>query len=86
MTQTLLATSGNIALHKRLGWIAAAWIPLMVVVGTMVVYLSLRRGHTAPFFTPAYFAVMAPMTVYAFAGMPSAISTIPEFCFATVLA
>jgi len=72
LTQTLLATSGNIALHKRLGWIAAAWIPLMVVVGTMVVYLSLRRGHTAPFFTPAYFTVMAPMTVYAFAGMATA--------------
>ena len=72
LTQTLLATSGNIALHKRLGWIAAAWIPLMVVVGTMVAYLSLRRGHTAPFFTPAYFTVMAPMTVYAFAGMATA--------------
>jgi hypothetical protein len=72
LTQTLLATSGNISLHKRLGWIAAAWIPLMVVVGTMVAYLSLRRGHTAPFFTPAYFTVMAPMTVYVFAGMATA--------------
>jgi hypothetical protein len=72
LTQTLLATSGNIALHKRLGWIAAAWIPLMVVVGTMVAYLSLRRGHTAPIFTPAYFTVMAPLTVYTFAGLATA--------------
>ena len=44
----------------------------MVVVGTMVAYLSLRRAHTAPFFTPAYFTVMAPMTVYVFAGMATA--------------
>ncbi len=69
LTQTLLGTSGNIALHKKLGWIALAWIPLMVVAGTMVAYLSLRRGHTAPFFTPAYFTVMGPLTVYTFAGM-----------------
>ncbi len=76
LTQTLLATGGNIALHKRLGWIAVLWIPLMVVVGTMVAYLSLRRGHTAPFFTPAYFTVMAPMTVYVFAGMATAAITL----------
>ena len=71
-TQTLLATSGNIALHKRLGWIGVAWIPLMVIVGTMVAYLSLRLGRTAPFFTPAYFTIMAPMTVYVFAGLATA--------------
>ena len=72
LAQTLLGTSGNIALHKRLGWIGAAWIPLMVVVGTMVAVLSLRRGHTAPIFTPAYFTVMAPLTVYTFAGLSTA--------------
>lgn len=69
LTQTLLGTSGNVALHKKLGWVGVAWIPLMVVVGTMVAYLSLRRAHTAPFFTPAYFTVMAPLTVYTFAGL-----------------
>ena len=69
LVQTLLGTSGNIALHKKLGWIGVAWIPLMVVAGTMVAYLSLRRGHTAPFFTPAYFTVMGPLTVYTFAGL-----------------
>ena len=72
LTQTLLGTSGNVALHKKLGWIGVAWIPLMVVVGTMVAYLSLRRGHTAPFFAPAYFTVMAPLTVYTFAGLATA--------------
>jgi hypothetical protein len=72
LTQTLLGTSGNIALHKRLGWIGAAWIPLMVVVGTMVAYESLRLGRSAPIFTPAYFTVMAPLTVYTFAGLATA--------------
>lgn len=72
LTQTLLGTSGNIALHKRVGWIGAAWIPLMVVVGTMVAYQSLRLGRSAPIFTPAYFTVMAPLTVYTFAGLSTA--------------
>jgi len=72
LTQTLLGTSGNIALHKRVGWIGAAWIPLMVVVGTMVAYQSLRLGRSAPIFTPAYFTIMAPLTVYTFAGLATA--------------
>jgi len=66
-TQLLLATTGSIALHKRLGWVAAAWIPLMVVVGTVVAVEALRAARAAPIFTPAYFLIMAPLTVYCFA-------------------
>ena len=72
LTQTLLATTGSIALHKRLGWIGAGWIALMVVVGTMVAVEATRYARTAPFFTPGYFLIMAPMTVYTFAGLSTA--------------
>ena len=32
-TQTILATRGSIAIHRKLGWIGAAWIVAMVVLG-----------------------------------------------------
>lgn len=71
-TQLLLATTGSIALHRRLGWLGVAWIPLMVAVGTLVAVESLRAGRAAPIFPPAYFLIMAPMTVYCFAALASA--------------
>lgn len=71
-TQLLLATTGSIALHRRLGWLGAAWIPLMVGVGTLVAVESLRAARAAPIFAPAYFLIMAPMTVYCFAALATA--------------
>jgi hypothetical protein len=45
--QTRFADRGTIALHRRLGWIAALLLPLVLVMGAMIV--SLRRSG-GPFF------------------------------------
>jgi hypothetical protein len=68
MTQVGLATTGAVALHRRLGWLAMAFIPAMVVVGTAITVRMVRQGNVPFFFTPAYFMIMDPLTVIVFAG------------------
>ncbi len=72
LLQTTLATTGSMALHRRIGWIGAGWIALMVVVGTVVAVEAERSGRAAPVYTPVYFLIMAPLTVYTFAGLSTA--------------
>ena len=49
VTQNLLATGGSLALHRRLGWLAVGWVPVMVVVGVTLM-IHVIRTHGAPFF------------------------------------
>src|SRR5690349_25168044 len=35
VTQSWLATRGPMALHRKLGWVAVAWMALMVTAGLM---------------------------------------------------
>jgi hypothetical protein len=72
VTQNVLAGTGSIALHRRLGWLAVGWIPAMVVMGLVVTVAVERRGAVPFFFTPAYFLVMDPLSVFTFAGLATA--------------
>jgi hypothetical protein len=69
VAQTVLATSGNMALHRTLGWIGALWIPFMVVAGTWVAVNAVQMGRSAPIYQPGFFLIFAPMGVYTFAGL-----------------
>ena len=69
LTQTILAARGNIALHRRLGWLAAGWVVLMVVVGCSVTAFDIRVGRVPFFFRPLQFLVFDPLTLFAFAGL-----------------
>src|SRR3569623_1202013 len=44
LTQNALVASGNVAVHRRLGWLALGWIPAMVVVGTWLTIRLAQRG------------------------------------------
>ncbi len=52
LTQTWLMASGNVALHKRLGWLSVLWVPVMVGLGIAITVTSLRRTG-GPFFFDA---------------------------------
>ena len=67
--QNTLAAKGNIALHRRLGWIGAGWIVAMLVLGCMVTVAMARRGQVPFFFQPAHFLIFDPITLIAFAGL-----------------
>lgn len=49
LAQNVTITTGNIALHIRLGQLAYLWIPAMVAAGIMIILVSLR-GSGGPFF------------------------------------
>ena len=70
--QSGLVARGSVALHKRLGWIGAVLAPLMVVLGTYMTVMMVRRGGTPFFFEPAYFLIMNPLSVLTFGGLVAA--------------
>ena len=47
IAQTTLVAAHRIDLHRRLGWIVAAWAGLMVIVGSTTGILSMRRQFAA---------------------------------------
>lgn len=69
LLQNALATTGSVALHKRLGWLGAAWIPWMVAVGIFTTVMMVRSGRAPFFFQPGYFLTMNAIGVLAFAGL-----------------
>jgi hypothetical protein len=72
LVQNVLAGTGSMVLHRRLGWLAVIWIPTMVFMGTFVTVEAARTLHVPFFFQPAYFLVMNPLSVCVFAGLAGA--------------
>ena len=68
VTQSALAARGSVRLHRRLGWVAAGWAGVMVVLGITLTIAMVRADRVPFFFTPAYFLMMNPLSVLVFAG------------------
>src|SRR5437763_475252 len=45
LTQNLLVATDRMAIHRRLGWVAAGWIVPMIVLGLGVTLAMVRRGQ-----------------------------------------
>ncbi len=69
VAQNVLAATGSMALHRRLGWIGAGWTLAMVVVGSLTNIYTVQRGLVPFIFSPAYFLVMNPINILCFAGL-----------------
>lgn len=69
LLQNIFATTGRMALHRPLGWIAAAWMIPMLVLGCAVTVAMVRRGGVPFFFRPLQFLVFDPVTLFTFAGL-----------------
>lgn len=69
LTQSWFATRGSLALHRRLGWIGAGWIVLMLGTASWVIVTMMRRGTVPFFFTPQQLLVGDPLTLLCFAGL-----------------
>lgn len=70
--QNVFATTGRMALHRRLGWIAAGWVVAMIVLGCAVTVAMVRRGGVPFFFRPLQFLIFDPVSLFAFAGLTTA--------------
>ena len=69
IAQSRLGVGESRALHRRLGWIAAGWAVLLVVLGCGIIVSALRRGVTPFFFQPQYLMFGDPFTLFGFAGI-----------------
>lgn len=72
LTQSWLVGSGNLALHRRLGWLSALWVPVMVLLGIAMTVTSLRRTGGPFFFDANEFLFGNICGVIAFAGLVAA--------------
>ncbi|WP_091736059.1 hypothetical protein [Phenylobacterium immobile] len=72
LLQTTLAATGRIDLHRKLGWLAAAWIVPMIVLGVAITVMSVRVGRAPFFFRPAQFLIFNPLSLFTFAGLTAA--------------
>lgn len=68
VAQSWLATRGPFALHRKLGWIAAAWMALMVPAALWVIVVALRNGTSPFFFQPQEFLIGNPLSMFLFVG------------------
>jgi hypothetical protein len=69
LTQNVLVATDRIALHRRLGWFAAGWVAVMIVLGCVVTVAMLRRGGVPFFFRPLQFLIFDPVSLLTFAGL-----------------
>ncbi len=72
LAQNGLIASGNVALHRRLGWLAVAWVPAMVGLGTALIVVSMRRTGGPFFFDQNEFLFSNPLMLLCFAGLVTA--------------
>lgn len=72
LLQNAFVATGRTALHRRLGWVAAAWMIPMLVLGCMVTVAMIRRGGVPFFFRPLQFLIFDPASLLAFMGLTTA--------------
>lgn len=69
VTQAWLATHGSIALHRRLGWIGAGWIVVLLILGSWISIDVTQRGTAPFFFQPQNFLIANPLSAVVFAAL-----------------
>jgi len=69
LLQNILVATDRMAVHRRLGWVAAGWIVPMIVLGFGVTLAMVRRGQVPFFFRPLHFLVFDPVSLLTFAAL-----------------
>lgn len=72
VVQSGLIAGNNVALHRKLGWLSAIWVPAMVIMGITMTVVSMRRTGGPFFFGASEFLIGNPTGILAFAGMVGA--------------
>jgi hypothetical protein len=69
LLENALVARGNLAFHRRLGVLAAAWSLWVLAMGVMVLSFNVSSGRTPPFFSPEYLIAMDMCTILGFLGL-----------------
>jgi hypothetical protein len=70
--QNIFVATGRMGLHRKLGWVAAAWMVAMVVSGFVVTVAMVRNGTVPFFFQPLHFLIFDPVALLTFGGLTAA--------------
>ena len=76
LTQNTLIFSGNVALHRRLGWLSVAWLPAILVMGVLITRWSLQNRGGPPFFDQNQFLISNPLQLLGFVGLAATAVTV----------
>ena len=68
LTQVWLAGTGNIAMHRQVGKLAAIWALGLLIFGTWITVATVQTARTPFFFQPQHFVVANPIGLYAAVG------------------
>lgn len=69
VTQNRLAASGNIALHRKLGWAGAFLVCAIVGLTCFSGVMAVAMGRQPPFFSPPFFLALVETEAVVFAGL-----------------
>lgn len=69
LVQTGLVATGSTVLHKRLGWLALGWVPVMVGMGLAMTRHSVRTTGAPFFFDKNEFLIGNSIGIVCFAGL-----------------
>lgn len=66
VTQAWLGTRGPVSLHRRLGWIGAGWVVVLIALGFWINIDVVQRATAPFFFRPQYFLIVNPLGLLCF--------------------
>jgi hypothetical protein len=69
VTQTVLVSTGNVRLHRKLGYAGATLAGLMVVLGILTIFAMVRRDAVPHIFTPEMLLALDCLGVLLFGSM-----------------
>jgi hypothetical protein len=69
LTQNTLIFSGNVALHRRLGWLSVVWLPAILVMGVLITRWSIQARGGPPFFDQNQFLISNPLQLLGVVGL-----------------
>jgi hypothetical protein len=69
LTQNSLIFAGNVALHRRLGWLSLIWLPAIAVMGVVITRYSLQQKGGPFFFDQNEFLFSNPLMLLLSVGL-----------------
>ena len=69
VAQNVLINRDELAVHRKLGWLAAALVAGIAVMGVTVGFSAVAGNRVPPFFSPSYFLALTLIEPIAFAGV-----------------
>ena len=69
LAQNTLIFTGNVALHRRLGWLSVIWIPAVVAMGMLITRHAIQSRGGPVFFDINQFLISNPLQLLGFAGL-----------------